>query len=151
MIRIIAIIVAAALMGGCVTESKISTFRYEGEFRDKNEDNNCDGKGKSEAVIQYGDSYVSVTPKTESKRKGEIIFTLKPEKNSSSGIDYEALEITIEGKQNKDKWLDTKGKASDKNKTIFVCVDENLAYGPYDYLVKVPGVGAIDPRVEVTH
>jgi hypothetical protein len=135
----VAIITIVILLGGCATEGKFVTA---------NRDNACDGKGKSTAFIRYGDSYIEVTPKTTSKRKGEIIFMLKPDPKSAFGIDYSELEITIMGKKNKDNWLDISGKSSG-GKKIFVCVDKNQPLGEYNYLVRVPGVGTIDPRINV--
>lgn len=139
--KMTAIIAGAIFMSGCATE---------GKFVGASRDNDCDGKGRTEAFIRYGDSRIQVTPLTSTKRKGEIIFTLMPQSRPSSSIDYAELEITINGKEPSDQWLNTSGKASD-GKKVFVCVDENQPLGTYQYLVHVPGVGTIDPRVEVNN
>lgn len=139
MLRTITIAALAALSCGCATE---------GKFVNQNTDNDCDGKGTVSAFIKYGDSYIDVTPHSKVKRKGEIIFKLVPQRNSDYGIDYTNLDIEIEGKTPSDNWLDTNGKQN-AGKKIFVCVDENQAPGTYQYLVRVPGVGTIDPRVNV--
>jgi hypothetical protein len=137
--RIATLISAVVVLGGCVNE---------GAFRAATTNNDCEGKGYSKATISYGDSYLDVTPDTHTKRKGEIRFKLDPQKKPSNGIDYKELEITIEGKKPTDRWLDTKGKASE-NKKIFVCVKDTQNLGTYEYKVMVPGGNEIDPRVHV--
>ncbi len=139
MLKIISIATLAAVFCGCATE---------GKFVNQSKDNDCDGKGTVSAFIKYGDSYIDVTPHAKVKRKGEIIFKLVPQRNSNFGIDYTNLDITITGKTISAGWLNTNGKQNDKKK-IFVCVDDTQALGDYEYLVLVPGVGTIDPRVSV--
>lgn len=139
MLRTISIVSLATLFCGCATE---------GKFVNQSKDNDCDGKGTVSAFIKYGDSYIDVTPHAKVKRKGEIIFKLVPQRNSDFGIDYTKLDITIAGKNASDNWLDTNGKQND-GKKIFVCVADTQALGDYEYLVEVPGVGTIDPRVSV--
>ena len=78
-----------------------------------------------------------------------IVLKLKAETNAVSGTNYQDLEIELIGKKQKDKWLNRKLKASDANsKKAVICVD-GQALGEYEYDVVVPGVGKIDPRVDV--
>lgn len=139
--RLIATLALTVMLGGCVTE---------GEFFNENSANDCDGTGRADITVSYGDSLLDVTPKVKVKWDGEIIVKLKPEKNAKSGINYETLEIELVGEENKDKWLDLKVKASDfkKGTNPHICV-KNQALGNYKYLVKVPGVGSLDPRAVV--
>jgi hypothetical protein len=140
---IIAIIGITALMAGCTTP---------GLFINANKKNDCDGKGQTLIKIGYGDSYLEATPRGWAKRKGEIVYKLEPRKNQPSGIDYSNVDVKISGKRDpEDKWLDKYGKAGNGSNKIFVCVDENLPYGTYGFDVEVPGVGKIDPRIDVTN
>lgn len=109
----------------------------------------CPGSSGIDVTITYGDSYVSVTHKVSVKQDEKIVLKLKPEMNAVSGTNYQDLEIELAGKKQKDKWLDRKLRASDSNsKKAVICVDGQVI-GEYEYDVIVPGVGNIDPRVDV--
>ncbi len=69
--------------------------------------------------------------------------------NPPSGIDYKNMEIEIRGEKQKDKWLNKKAKSTDDKKKLRICVKEDQAAGEYKYIVIVPKVGEIDPRVVV--
>ena len=137
----IAIISATVLMAGCTTP---------GMFINANKANDCDGRGQTLIKIGYGDSYLEATPRGSTKRKGEIVYKLEPKKNQPSGIDYSTVVVAIEGKRNpEDKWLDKDATAGNGKNKIFICVDENQPNGGYGFNVTVPGVGTIDPRIDV--
>ncbi len=109
----------------------------------------CPGSNGKDVTIKYGDSYVTVTHKVSVKQDEKIVLKLKPEMNAVSGTNYQDLEIELVGKKQKDKWLDRKLRASDANsKKAVICVD-GQDLGEYEYDVIVPGVGKIDPRVDV--
>jgi len=109
----------------------------------------CSGANGKDVEIEYGDSKIAVTHKVKAKRDEKIVFRLKPDNQSDEGVDYKNLEILIVGKSSDSKRLNRKFKASDSdNKKFTVCVDGRLK-GTYYYDVIVPGVGTIDPRVDV--
>lgn len=134
------IIATTILLGGCSTP---------GKFVGQNTDNDCDGKGRVFIDIGYGDAYIYVTPKSKVKPKGEIVYKLKPDKNALSGVDYKEKTIEIDGKTSSDDWLNASPKYGDGKKKFFICVDQNQPAGSYNFEVVVPGVGTIDPRVDV--
>jgi len=75
---------------------------------------------------------------------------LKPKPNQPSGTDYSAVVVKMEGKRDpEDKWLNKDASAGNGTNKIFICVPENQAIGTYGFNVTVPGVGAIDPRINV--
>ena len=133
------VIAMSALLGACAAP---------GDFIGQRTDNDCDGQGQVFIDIAYGDSHIAVTPKAKVKRKGEIVYRLKPDRNAESGVDYTEVAIEIDGKTSSDDWLNKTTKYL-KNKKIFVCVDQNQPLGQYNFAVTVPGVGTIDPRVDV--
>lgn len=139
--KLVSMLTLTVLIGACTAE---------GEFTRENSANKCDGTGQADITVSYGDSLLDVTPKVKVKQDGEIIVKLKPEKNAKSGINYETLEIELVGEKDKDKWLNLKVKASDfkKGTNPHICVKKQ-ALGDYKYLVKVPGVGTLDPRAVV--
>jgi hypothetical protein len=115
-----------------------------GKFVQKNTPNNCDGKGKVDLFVKYGDSKIDVTAKIEVAQSGEINVMLKPDKG------FENTEIAFEGKNVEDAWLNKKDmKHSDGKKQVFICVKPDQAPGEYSYNVVVDGVGKIDPRAIV--
>ncbi len=128
-------------MAGCATP---------GEFVGKNTQNDCDGTGHVNFEIRYGDSYLTATPRGNAKRKGEVVYKLKPRKNQPSGINYSTVIVEIDGKRDpEDKWLNKNAAAGNGNTKIFICVPQSQAPGTYGFNVTVPGVGTIDPRVNV--
>ena len=133
------VVITSALLGACAAP---------GDFVSQQTPNDCDGQGRVNIDIAYGDSHIVVTPKAMVKRKGEIVYKLKPERNAQSGVDYTNVMIEIDGKTSDDDWLNKTDKYG-PGKKIFVCVDQNQPFGQYNFAVTVPGVGTIDPRVDV--
>ncbi len=129
------LIIAAASLCACA---------QPGKFVYKDRPNNCDGKGKVDLFIKYGDSKIDVTPKIEVGQTGEITVMLKPDKG------YENTPVTVEGKTPNDSWLNKAGMThGDGKKQLLICVKPNQAPGEYKYNVIVEGVGSIDPRAIV--
>lgn len=109
----------------------------------------CTGSNGKDITIRYGDSRIDVTYKVKVKKVDEkIVLKLQPENNSASGTDYKTLQIRIEGKTPGANWLDLWVADSDPADKKVICVDSQNV-GVYTYSVTVPGVGTIDPRVEV--
>ena len=94
---------------------------------------------------RYG---VPITHKITVKQEEAIILKLHPQQNPPSGTNYDDLEIKLIGEKFKDKWLNKTLKASDGSSKKIICVMMQKE-GEYKYIVKVPGVGEIDPRVKV--
>lgn len=136
--RFIYLLAVVVLIAGCATP---------GKFHATNAANRCDGTGRVKIEIKYGDSYIQVTPKANAKRRGEIIYELKPEQNPQSGINYDAVLVTMSGKTPADEWLNAAGTKSGGDP--YICVGQNQALGDYDFSVNVAGVGTIDPRVHI--
>lgn len=114
-----------------------------GKFYSKNTNNQCNGKGKVDLVVKYGDSKIDVTPKVDIGQGGEIVVMLKADKG------FENTEVTFDGKTANDNWLDKEMTLGDGKKQVWICVDPNQSPGEYKYNVKVDGVGTIDPRAIV--
>jgi hypothetical protein len=130
----IMVIALTASLCACVTP---------GKFYSTSTDNQCNGKGKVDLDVRYGDSKIDVTPKIDVGQGGEIIVKLKPEKG------YENTKVMFDGKTANDNWLDKEMSYGDGKKQIWLCVDPNQAPGEYSYNVEVVGVGTIDPRAIV--
>ena len=79
------------------------------------------------------------------------MIRLHPDNKSKSdnNVDYKSLEIELAGKDAASKWINTKLDANDRNSSRAVICVNNKPVGTYSYLVKIPGVGVIDPRVQV--
>jgi hypothetical protein len=109
----------------------------------------CTGSNGKDITIRYGDSRIDVTHKVNVNKADEkIVLKLQPENNPASGKDYKTLQIRIEGKTPDAGWLDRWVAHSDPaDKKVFCVNTQNV--GVYKYSVTVPGVGEIDPRVEV--
>jgi hypothetical protein len=108
----------------------------------------CEGSNGKDVTIKYGDSYIDVTYKVKVKQDEKIVLKLQPQNNSESGVDYKALDIHLIGETSKDSWLSRTLNANEVGAKMVICVDDENV-GDYKYIVEVPGVGRIDPRVVV--
>ena len=115
----------------------------EGSFYAKNTPNDCDGTGKADLKVKYGDSKIDVTAKIEIGRTGQILIMLKPDNN------HRSTKVIFDGKTSNDDWLDKEMTYGDGKKQVWICVDESQAPGEYSFSVEVASVGKIDPRVIV--
>ncbi len=109
----------------------------------------CVGASGPDIKIWYGDAHIKVTNKVTTKSDGKVVIKMFPDHTSDNGVNYETLDISLIGKNAKSAWLTrTLNSTEAANKKATICVDgkpEDI----YEFLVVVPGVGTIDPRVEV--
>lgn len=131
--RVISVLAIALFSTGCGTINTVE----------------CPDANGIDMQIWYGDSSIKVSHRIKVKQDEAILIKLHPEMNAPSGTDYKNMTIDIRGEKPKDKWLDKEVKSTDDNETLRICVKEDQKPGDYKYLVIVPTVGTIDPRVEV--
>jgi hypothetical protein len=109
----------------------------------------CPGANGPDMHIWYGDSKINVTNRVKTTSDGKLVIKLHPDNSSDEGIDYSTLDITLVGKDSASNWLTRTLNASEQNtKKATICVD-GKPVGVYQYMVVVPGVGTIDPRVDI--
>lgn len=144
--RILLLIGTGLLASGCASYMD----GYVADFPDLDEIEECEGGSAHKMDIAYGDSKIVVKNRLKVKQRDVIEIKLNPDtKSDDDNVDYKDLEIRIVGKDGKSKWLNRKLKASDaSNKKFRICVGDRDP-DTYYYLVHVPGVGIIDPRVDV--
>lgn len=135
--KMLLLIMSGAILAGCQS------------FPDAASIKECTGSNGHDIKITYGDSKIIVTNKVQVKRDEKLVIKFHPDNSSDEGRNYKNMDIFMIGKEGKDSWLNRKFNANDEgNKKAIICVDGQKA-GMYSYLVLVPGVGEIDPRVEV--
>lgn len=143
MIRTIAGITATFLIAGCSAMPVVNGPATGQTIIE------CPGASGPDMHIRYGDAKIQVTHKVKATSDGKLVIKMHPSNQSELGIDYDTLDITLVGKNSKSSWLTRTLNASEQNsKKATICVDgepEDL----YEYMVIVPGVGVIDPRVEI--
>ena len=109
----------------------------------------CKGPKTRPANLHYGDSELRVTPPVKTvHRGGNFSLRLRPNTAASHG----GVDVTVVGKTANDQTLidsRTESYKSATDRRIVWCVDENQPLGEYSYKVTVPGVGTLDPRVDV--
>ena len=131
------LIFSAALLVGCQTYPSMDDIKE------------CPGANGPDIKIEYGDSKIDVSHKVRVARDGRLVLKMEPDNSSDEGIVYKDLDIYLIGKDPKSKWLNRRLNAGESNtKKAVICVD-GREKGTYSYMVVVPGVGEIDPRVEV--
>jgi hypothetical protein len=142
------LLILAILMAGCHT---VEVVRFA-SFPEAGELDECgDRTSPTPLKIAYGDSKIDVKHVYKVRKTEYDAFTIKLEPNKSmyANVDFDNLEIMIVGKTPNSQWLNRKLVASDSNSRRFKVCIEDRAKGNYYYNVIVPGVGQIDPRVDV--
>jgi hypothetical protein len=119
-------------------------------------ENTCGGRGHKNVKIEYGDGKFLVDPIIKVKKKRELRFKLKADRQSKLGFDYWETVVETEGKSldPDDDWLN---KSGDRNSGPYfkVCVTDDLVEKGYDYTVTFTNpdtgkqIGFVDPRVIV--
>ena len=109
----------------------------------------CSNANGVDMQIWYGDSSIKVSHRIKVKQEDAIVIKLHPQMSAPSGTDYKNMTIKIRGEKQKDAWLNKDIKSTDNKKARTICVKKDQKTGVYKYLVLVPTVGTIDPRVEV--
>ena len=103
---------------------------------------------KPRIIIKYGDSSIEVTHKIKSKQNNYFELRLDPSNSSADPVDFTTMNVFLIGADAKSQWLSGTYNAGGANqKTFDICADapEDM----YKYTVVIPGVGMIDPRVEI--
>ena len=115
----------------------------------------CEGPNKKDVRIGYGDGLIDVDYRiTASKAVDQkIVLLLQPRPAQKpprgSGTNYDDLAITVQGKTNADKRIiDLTVAASDPAERKTICL-EDKPEGTYRFMVEVPGVGTIDPIIDI--
>lgn len=73
---------------------------------------------------------------------------MKDMTGSGSGTDYRNKTIEFRGKTDKEIWLDRNVSENDPDDHKVFCIG-NKAVGTYQFSVHVPGVGTIDPIIDI--
>ena len=148
MIRTIAVLAACVMVSGCEA-TPIDTGVNPGTGPDLVvPPPNCTQGPVSQITIKYGDSKIEVTHKVKVKKSNFLKLTLNPDNSSQEPMDYKTLNVYLFGTTPDAQWLDDVYNAGGQNQKSFdICADAPV--GKYKYMVVIPGVGTIDPRVEI--
>ena len=145
MIRAIGLILAGLLLSAC---SQMEVVPGPADGLDIVE---CPGANGPDIKIWYGDAHVKVTNSVRTNSDGKVVIKMFPDHTSDNGVNYETLNISLIGKDAKSAWLTrTVNSTESSTNKVTICVDGKRP-DTYEYLVVVPGVGSIDPRVIVDH
>jgi hypothetical protein len=139
--KLIVIFAAVSVLVGCATTQQAPTPR------------DCDGPNGVDLAITYGDAELKVRYRIQVRKQNEkirLMLTPKPSQNppNGSGIDYRNVTVRLRGKTANDSWLDRDVSANDPSDEKIICVG-NIQEGRYQFSVEVPGVGTIDPIVDI--
>lgn len=143
--RTITILTTCAFLAGCPSVP-INTATNNGSGTDPNEPRTdfCTKSANPKIKIEYGDSWIKVKHKVNVKQKDFITLVFKPENKAP----YKNLDVYLFGASTDAEWLNGVYNAGGSDEKNFdVCVEAEP--GEYKYMVVVPGVGTIDPRIIV--
>lgn len=108
----------------------------------------CTTNSSSMIVIKYGDSSIEVTHKINVKKNKFFKLRLNPSNSSADPVDYKTMNVYVFGSTTDAAWLNETYNAGGLNQKDFdICADAPA--GEYKYMVVIPGIGTIDPRVEI--
>jgi len=143
--KLILLLVTPLLLMACATEGKFSTSNKFETLADCHD-------GGTYVKVHYEDSYLKIKPKINVKRGTGLEFRLKPKNSVGAPVNYEEMEVTIEGKPGglSAAWINVSG--SFKNSpggSLFICIPDGTAEGTYHYSVSVEQLGQLDPRADV--
>ncbi len=139
--KLLLVLIAPLLLTACATEGRI--IERSGLAT-------CGGGAMTFVNVHYGDSQIKVKPIADVKQDSTFRFRLKPDKKASDLVNYEDVTVTIEGKATPAQWIDASGTyEGSKNGYLDVCVPKTQTEGVYEYIIKVDGVGQLDPRAKV--
>ena len=99
-------------------------------------------------TIKYGGSSIEVTHRMKVKKNKFFKIRLDPENTNSDPVDYKIMDVHVIGSTMDAAWLNAVYNADGQNHKDFdVCADAPV--GEYKYLVVIPGIGTIDPRIVI--
>lgn len=125
--RVIAILLATAVITGCSNN---------GKFVSKSSTNQCGGNGWTHAIVHYGDSRVVVVPLSDVRAGQEMRFFLIPQWKGRGASNYQNATVKIKGKSSAPWFTEIEGDAS--NLYIHTCVPPTLAIGAtFEYQVDI--------------
>lgn len=147
--RIILILLALTALAACSSNGKPQKLSVHSVA--------CNGPihGFTMTSIHYGDSRVIVLPVSKVRAGTEFRILLVPKHRSKTDlIDFKTVDVAVSGKPGPSAWISGNGTFNTSNHGMIVvgCVPPG-AVPPttYEYMVKIAGVGQLDPRANVVH
>ena len=108
----------------------------------------CTTNSASMITVKYGDSSIDVTHRINVKKDEFFTLRLDPANSSADPVDYTTMDVYIFGSTTDAQWLNGTYNAGGANHKDFdICT--TAPEGEYKYMVVIPGIGTIDPRVIV--
>lgn len=105
----------------------------------------CVGNSADKITIAYKASSITVTPKVRVDKDTHFKVILKPD---SSDAAVKNMNVYLFGNTADAAWLNKVYNADGNNQKEFdICADAPI--GEYKYMVVIPGIGTIDPRIVV--
>ena len=149
MTRTIALLAACALFAACVT-TPASPDGQAGPVGPNGPDDHheCTANSESMVVVNYGDSSIKVTHKIHVKKNKNFKLRLNPANSSADPVNYTTMNVYVFGSTADAQWLNEVYNANGANQKDFtICADAPV--GEYKYMVVIPGIGTIDPRIVI--
>ena len=108
----------------------------------------CTTNSSSIIVVKYGDSSIEVTHRINVKKNKFFKLRLNPENTSADPVNYKIMNVYLFGSTSDAQWLNGSYNAEGENQKDFdICA--GAPAGEYKYMVVIPGIGTIDPRIQI--
>ena len=149
MIRVIALLAGCAMLAACGTMATTPNAQGgpigpQGPYQDPP----CRTNSSQMIVVKYSGSSIDVTHRIDVTKNKFFVLRLDPENTNADPVDYKTMNVYLLGGDTNATWLNATYNADGQNQKDFdICADAPA--GEYKYLVVIPGIGTIDPRVVV--
>jgi hypothetical protein len=148
MIRTIAFVTIGALLVACETTPMNTGGDKVSAPVSGAASTSCTSNSSQKITIKYGDSSIDVTHKINVKKGKNFKLILNPSNSSADPVDYTTMNVYLFGSTTDAQWLTDVYNAGGQNSKEFdICASADE--GEYKYMVVIPGIGTIDPRVEI--
>jgi hypothetical protein len=108
----------------------------------------CATNSASMIVVKYGDSRIEVTHRINVKKNKFFKLRLDPSNSSADPVDFTTMNVYLFGSTADAQWLNETYNADGQNQKDFdICASAPV--GEYKYMVVIPGIGTIDPRIVI--
>ena len=87
--------------------------------------------------------------KGDGEKQITVVLHPRPPKAGSGEYSVDNNPVIIYGKATKDQWISGSGNKGAGKSSFPICFDAGTEAGDYVYMVVIPGVGTLDPRVKV--
>jgi hypothetical protein len=157
MIKKLALLAACTVFAACAATQSTNAPSNPGNAPSNSGDASADLLPSLEPpgpliVVRYGDSRINATPIARARQGGTLTLKLVPVGGPEDTVSYASMNVFLIGSTQDAQWLNGtyNREANEKGEFDITVTGKGKDGGrEYKYMVVIPGIGTIDPRVIV--